>query len=117
MITRLAMAEAGIPWPKALYDLSVTNKGESAMTNKISKTTFTFVVLHRTDEPFVGTPDHSGPYADSLGEALERSWDGHAVGWTVDAVTEEVPDQDVSEELGKLGNDGTFFDFDLEEAD
>jgi hypothetical protein len=71
----------------------------------ISKTTITFTVLHRTDEPF----DSDYP----LEEAMARSMDGHAVGGETGTITEEVPDDQVADELGELGNDGSFFDSDL----
>jgi Domain of unknown function (DUF4406) len=71
----------------------------------ISKSTYLFTVLHRTDEPFVGD--------DPLHQALARSWDGHAVGQITSERTEIVPDNEVEIELLILGNDGTFFDDDL----
>lgn len=73
------------------------------MSTTISKTVITFTVLHRTDEPI-----------EDLTEAIDRSMDGHAVGWETDSVTSEVADADVVDELVKLGNDGEFFDHDLE---
>ena len=82
----------------------------------ISRTTFTFEVLHRTDEPF--TWDQSsgnGPLDNNLGEALARSWDGNAVGSITSETTETVGDSDVYYRLIQLGNDGTFFDDDLDE--
>jgi hypothetical protein len=83
----------------------------------ISKTVFTFTVLHRTDEPFVGgNSDH--PFDNHLGEALRRSWDGHAVGDITSEVTTDIMlPETVRDELEKLGNDGEFFDDDLEEED
>lgn len=76
----------------------------------ISKTTFTFTVLHRTDEPFTwDNSSESGPLANNLGEALARSWDGHAVGTVTDETTVDLDDEDVSDELVALGNDGGFF--------
>lgn len=78
----------------------------------ISRTTFTFTVLHRTDEPFDNFHG-DGPLDGSLGEALSRSWDGNAVGAVTEEVTEEVADFDVKDELVALDNDGTFFDDDL----
>lgn len=80
------------------------------MTTIISKTTFTFEVLHRTDEPF--TWDESsgdGPLDNNLGEALARSWDGHAVGRITSEVTTPVQNERVEDELVALGNDGEFF--------
>jgi hypothetical protein len=73
----------------------------------ISKTTITFTVLHRTDEPIV----------EGLEEAMARSMDGHAVGWETGQVTMPVPADLVPYELGELGNDGTFFDVDLGKKD
>lgn len=86
------------------------------MTATISKTTITFVVLHRTDEPIIGF-EGDGPLASPLGEALARSWDGHAVGMETSEETVEVPDDHVENELVALHNDGTFFDDDLDEED
>lgn len=68
----------------------------------ISKTTITFTVLHRTDEPI-----------EDLAEALARSFDGHAVGLETASATITVPDEQVPAELVALGNDGEFFDHDL----
>lgn len=68
----------------------------------ISETTFTFTVLHRTDEPI-----------ESLAEAIARSIDGHAVGQEDWGTTVPVKDEDVAERLVALNNDGTFFDYDL----
>jgi hypothetical protein len=80
----------------------------------ISKTTFTFTVLHRTDEPFTwDESDGDGPLDNNLGEALSRSWDGHAVGWVTSEETVGVPDIEVPEALVELSNDGSFFDEDL----
>ena len=70
----------------------------------ISMTTFTFKVMHRTDEPFT----------EGLMEAMARSMDGHAVGWETGEETVEVPNDRVEAELVELGNDGTFFDDDLD---
>ncbi len=84
------------------------------MSTVISKTTITFTVLHRTDEPIVGFPG-DGPLCSPLGEALARSWDGHAVGAETSMTTVEVADDKVEDELIALGNDGEFFDDDLEE--
>lgn len=85
----------------------------------ISKTTFTFVVLHRTDEPFSDGYDsgYDGPFTGTLAEAMQRSWDGHAVGSETGSITEGVPDDKVAEELVTLGNDGYFFDGDLGRED
>lgn len=69
----------------------------------ISKTTITFTVLHRTDEPIA-----------DLELALRESYDGHAVGDTTAIATVPVTDSQVHNELVALGNDGEFFDDDLE---
>ena len=80
----------------------------------ISETTFTFTVLHRTDEPFTWHESSGdGPLDNNLGEALARSWDGHAVGLITEEFTREVPDDTVEAELIELHNDGTFFDDDI----
>ena len=84
----------------------------------ISKTTFTFTVLHRTDEPFSDDYEHYDHAFDgALGEAMARSHDGHAVGWVVSVETSEVADADVPEALVELGNDGEFFSDDLDPAE
>ena len=82
----------------------------------ISKTTFTFTVLHRTDQPFDDDFQGYEPCLQgALGAAMDRSFDGHSVGWVTNEVTEPVPDKKVAEELVALGNDGEFFDEDLED--
>jgi hypothetical protein len=78
------------------------------MSEKIAKTTFTFVVLHRSDED-VATWD--------LTDVLEECDTGHAVGQVTRTLTDAVPDKDVPMELKKLGNDGEFFDPDLNPDD
>lgn len=83
----------------------------------ISKTTYTFTVLHRTDEPIMGDDDFDGPFGGDLGAALQRSWDGNAVGAIVEEFTVEVPDERVPAELVALGNDGEFFIDDLHPLD
>lgn len=70
--------------------------------NIITKTTITFTVLHRSDQPI-----------DSLGEAIDRADDGHAVGTETSFEIEEIDDGDVEHQLSLLGNDGSFFDGDL----
>lgn len=65
----------------------------------ISKTTFTYTILHRTDGPVRG-----------LKEAMSRAWDGDAVGGVTEKITVHVPDEQVEDELIALGNDGEFFD-------
>lgn len=64
----------------------------------ISKTTFTYTVLHRTDEPVM-----------SIEEAMSRAWDGDAVGGETEVIAVHVPDEQVEDELVALGNDGEFF--------
>jgi hypothetical protein len=72
----------------------------------ISRTLFTFVVIHRTDQP-VG----------SLARALYEANEGNAVGSEEMVITSAVLNKDVPRELQQLGNDGTFFDMDLFEAE
>lgn len=75
--------------------------------NIISQTTLTFTLLHRTDEPVT-----------SLEEALERANIGHGVGSLEPTrVTVPVANADVPGLLRELGNDGEFFDTDLDEAE
>lgn len=82
----------------------------------ISKTTFTFTVLHRTDEPFNDNYDSGyDEFAGALAEAMQRSFDGNAVGAETSSLSEPIPDSEVPNELIELlGNDGEFFDDDLE---
>jgi hypothetical protein len=68
----------------------------------IVRTEITFTVLHRSDEPI-----------DSLAEAVERADTGHAVGLDTSWATTDVPDPDVPAALKELGNDGEFFEGDL----
>lgn len=85
------------------------------MTTPISKTTFTFTVLHRADEPFEEGNEDSWD-DNPLGEALARSWDGHAVGRITKQETRDIElPETVRSELVALGNDGEFFDDDLDE--
>lgn len=72
------------------------------MSQTISKTTFTFVVLHPTDQPPM-----------SLEHAMEESMTGNMVGLETEAITLEVPDSEVETELVALGNDGEFFNIEL----
>jgi hypothetical protein len=87
---------------------------------QISKTTVTFTVLHRTDDPVlsgqetIGEYDHA--YDGLLGYIMRESWDGGMVGVESDPKTVPVPDDQVPGELLAMGNDGTFFDDDLEEG-
>lgn len=68
----------------------------------ISKTEYTFTVLHPTDQPPLG-----------LADALQESDTGRMVGNITREETFDVPDDVVSNELLDLGNDGTFFDDEL----
>lgn len=68
----------------------------------ITKTTFTFVVLHPSDDPIV-----------DLDIAMARSDTDNAVGMEEVISVEEVPDDQVEAELVALGNDGTFFNLEL----
>lgn len=72
----------------------------------ITRTTFHFTVLHRTDQPI-----------ESLEEAVARSYDGNAVGQVSGTTVEVLDNEDVPNELIALDNDGTFFDDDLGEED
>lgn len=73
------------------------------MTSTISRTTFTFEVLHRTDD---------APH--TLDDAFNEIERGHAIGGPQHAVTAEVPDTDVPETLvDDFNDDGSFFDHDL----
>ncbi|BBY53995.1 hypothetical protein H7J07_05180 [Mycobacterium koreense] len=64
----------------------------------ISKTTFTFTVLHRSDDP-----------PADLGVAIHEADHGNAVGLETSRETVAVPDAAVADELRALGNDGEFF--------
>ena len=68
----------------------------------VSRTTFVFEVLHRTDEPL-----------DNLYDALREAETSHAVGQVVEQHSVDLDDDDVADELRDLGNDGEFFDDDL----
>jgi hypothetical protein len=73
------------------------------MASTISRTTFTFEVLHRTND---------APH--TLDDAFNEIERGHAIGGPQRAVTAEVPDTEVPETLvDDFGNDGEFFDDDL----
>src|SRR4051812_41185609 len=76
----------------------------SDIETTISKTQYVFTVLHRTDEP-----------PKDLSDALDEATGGHAVGAEHKLYTVPVPDPVVSMELRQMGNDGSFFDDDLEE--
>lgn len=67
---------------------------------EISKTVFTFTVLHQTDDP-----------PASLEDALSESMFGGSVGQTTGRTTVAVPGGDVETELKQLGNDGEFFNY------
>lgn len=82
---------------------------------RIKKTTITFTVLHRADdypndEEIWGEMDN--PYDGELGYLMKEAWDGGMVGMESDAVTVDVPEDQVRGELLAMGNDGTFFDDD-----
>jgi hypothetical protein len=70
----------------------------------VSKTVYVFTVLHPADEPML-----------DLADALQRAFDGDSVGMVTGEETTPVPADEVSQELVKLGNDGTFFDDEDEE--
>lgn len=72
------------------------------MSATISKTTYTFVVLHTSDERPL-----------SLEDAMEQSMNGNMVGMETQEVTENVRSEDVVGELVALGNDGEFFNYEL----
>jgi hypothetical protein len=69
------------------------------MTDIISRSVFTFEVLHRTDQP-----------PADIEEALVQADNGNAVGNVTSQVTKPVMDALVPACLRELGNDGTFFD-------
>lgn len=66
---------------------------------KISKTIFTFTVLHPSDETF-----------EDIESAMYEARTGNAVGNVTDQVTHSVNPEDVKGELTALGNDGLFFE-------
>lgn len=72
----------------------------------ISKTTFTFTVLHRSDDP-----------PADLGDAISEADHGSAVGLETSRETVPVADSAVADELLALGNDGEFFDDDIAGGD
>lgn len=81
--------------------------------SKISKTTITFTVLHRTDDfPLNGQfwGEMNGPYDGELGYLMQEAWDGGMVGIESESVTVPVADDQVRSELLSMGNDGEFFD-------
>lgn len=83
--------------------------------SRISKTTITFTVLHRTDDEGLVEAQYRDydHYLDSpLGYVLQESWDGGMVGREGEMVTVPVPDDQVEQELRALGNDGSFFEED-----
>jgi len=73
------------------------------MSTTISKTTYTFTVLHRTDDAPL-----------TMEDAINDAESGHAVGRVIGQSVVELPDNEVPRALRKLGNDGTFFDDDLD---
>lgn len=78
---------------------------ELPTTPVIVKTTFTFEVLHRADLTF-----------EDILHALEEADTGHAVGSVTQTVRVGIRNENVPGELAALGNDGSFFDDDLDEA-
>lgn len=87
---------------------------------RISKTTVTFTVLHRTEDfplkdEFFG--EYDNPYDGVLGYLMKEAWDGGMVGLESDPVTTPVPDDHVKDELRAMGNDGTFFDDDFDDEE
>lgn len=90
------------------------------MSTGITQTTFVFTVLHRTDEPFDPYGMGGGfyhAYDSELGQAMQRSFDGHAVGReTVVSQTEFMEPKSVRDHLIAMGNDGTFFDEDMDKS-
>ena len=74
--------------------------------SKISKTTFTFTVLHRTDEQ-----------PTSLVQAMEEADTGDMVGAEKRTKTVGVADNLVAWELQQMGSDATFFEVDLNEGE
>lgn len=89
------------------------------MSTGINMTVYTFTVLHRTDEPFHGDTYYMGPFEGSeLGEAMTRAYDGNAVGIEQFVQTTEVQSaEDVRKYLIAMGNDGEFFDDQMEADD
>jgi len=67
----------------------------------IVKTTITFTLLHRADNPL-------DEY--TIEEVLYETREGWAVGWETGRVTEPISPDRVADELVALGNDGTFFE-------
>lgn len=100
--------------PEFLEQLAAYDR---ANPTTISKTEFVYTVLHRTDEPFSDGYDagygEDSPFCGSLAEAMQRSYDGNAVGAETSEVTTPVQNHQVERELVALGNDGEFFDSDL----
>lgn len=82
----------------------------------ISKTTITFTVLHRSDDPVLSGREFIGEYDSPtdglLGYVMQEAWDGGMVGIEGDPVTAPVPDDQIEDELLAMGNDGTFFEED-----
>ena len=89
---------------------------------KVSKTTITFTVFHRTDDnPFTGVEETWGeydhPFDGPLGLAMQEAWDGSMVGMESEPVTVPVPEEQLEAALQAIGNDGEFFnDDEIEEA-
>ena len=70
---------------------------------RVQATTYTFTVLHRADSKPV-----------DMGVALIEADYGNAVGLVTGEDTTDVDDADIADRLKALGNDGTFFDHDLD---
>jgi len=71
----------------------------------ISKTTYVFVLMHRSDE-----------LVPTIEDAIDMANNGHGVGDVVVTSTLYVPDNHVEFNLIELGNDGSFFDEDLKDS-
>lgn len=91
-------AGTGDEWEVILSEFDAGDIPETT----ISKTDFTFSVVHRTDDR-----------PNSLEHALEQADTGGMVGNVTDVFTVSVDDEDVPDTLRELGNDGEFFDVDL----
>ena len=74
----------------------------------ISKTVLTLVVMHRSDMPLDDM---------SLEEIAAETDTGHMVGAVTRSETHTLEPQEVGDELMKLGNDGSFFEYDLNQEE
>jgi len=110
-----AWNEPGPALAEAINDASWLIRAQAS--SPIMKTTVTFTVLHRSDDPilcgeeFIG--EQNGPTDGLLGYLLEEAWNGGMVGLESDPDTVPVPRNRVAAELLSMGNDGHFFDDDL----